>query len=519
MGRQRVRDQQAGFAGGMNAVSDPAFLRPDQARQLANFRLSTFGAALKRLGTQNVAAAAITTFDTQNSAYGGVYWPLQGKVYATAAATGSTTMHLYSTTYGSFPRTWTDVGALPQFRPVLFTDVSNEIMYYAGDNNTAVYKFDGSSIAALGGGTPMVKGLCVYNDRLWGWSGAGASAAPGNFLYYSNLSSAVGSTGGDSIGDTAAGGGYIVVRTFGYSDIAACAPVNGTLLIWHARGISVLTGWGQDDVQVQPQALNATIGMGNATADGVCVANQLSTGDLAYFITDTGMYVTNGGYVKPLATPDKPDPTAALIAAGTTNPSKFIVRFNRQFNEVWVGIVGIGIYIYNAILESWSGPFTGTYASGLRALYEVTDTAGNAKLWRTTYGGSAGAGAVVSECDRTSIYKDDVASDSTGGTAVTATLQLHRMFAGDRLYSKTYRWVNVLAQLTSGATAPVAACTTSIGGTSNHTFQNVTSVQQPYYLSPGGDGPYIDVTITDTGTTGQSLYELAEVEGNFLGQR
>ncbi len=174
--------------------------------------------------------------------------------------------------------------------------------------------------------------------------------------------------------------------------------------------------------------------------------------------------MTNGGFVKPIGTPEKPDPTANLLAARTVTPSQFIVRFNSQFNEVWVGIIGLGVYIYNVILDAWSGPFTGTYASGMRQIFEVVDTSGNPHLWRTTFSGSPGTGVFVSESDRAAVYKDDVTAAGTGGSAVTGTLQYHRMFGGDRLHAKTFRWVNILATLVSGGAAPTAVCMTQVGG-------------------------------------------------------
>lgn len=528
MGRQEVRDQQAGFGSGLNTVTEPAFVRPDQAVQMANFRLSTYGAALKRLGTQITANTAFSTNDTTNGVAGGIYWPSKDTIYIIAGAVASSALTLWKTTYPvPFVATWTAVGALPQYRPVVFTDGTNEVTYWAGDTATHVYKFDGTTISALGSTTAKVAGLCVYNDRLWGWNGG---TGLGNALYYSDLSATVGGTAGDSLGDSAAGGGQIVVVTFGFSTIVACGAVNGTLLICHQRGISVLTGWGQSDTAVQPQALNGEVGMGTATASGFCIANESSTGDVAYFVTDLGIYRSNGATVEPLGTPDKPDPTKPLLLAGTVNPSAFILAFNRQYNEVWVQIAGVGVYVYNVILEAWSGPFTGTYASGTRALFEVLEGQGNApvgtpvgrsRLWRITYDvPTVGSAWNVQECDRAGTYKDDVsAGTATGGTPVAATLQFHRMFAGDRLMSKSFRWVDVLATLTAGATPPTAVCTSPVSGATTVTFSGLTSAEQPYYLQPGRCGPYMDVTITDSGSTGTSQYTLADVRGNFLGQR
>ena len=81
MGRQPVQDLQGGFAGGINQTSDPAFLRPDQTRQAVNYRLSSFGAALKRLGTVITSTSTITTSDTTSNAIGGIYWPKQAYAY------------------------------------------------------------------------------------------------------------------------------------------------------------------------------------------------------------------------------------------------------------------------------------------------------------------------------------------------------------------------------------------------------------------------------------------------------
>lgn len=520
MTKQRVSDQQAGFAGGLNITSDPAFLRPDQSRQMANFRLSAYGAALKRLGTALTQAAALTTFNSTGGVYGGIYG--LGSAYVFAAATNSTAIHVYnaSSTIIGGPVSWTDMVAIPQWRPVLFNDGTNDVFYVAGSTGVKVQKYGGAStVTALGAGTSASTALCIYNDRLWGFDGTN--------LYYSNLSSATASTGGDSLGDTGAGGGTIKVRTFSANAIRAIAAVNGSLLIFHGRGISVLTGWGQDDVEVQPQALNAQIGMGEAQPEGLVVANIASEGDVAYFITDAGVYATNGGYVRPLGTPDKPDPVAAILRGSTLEARRIQLAFNRQFNEIWV-YTTMGIYVYNVILAAWSGPYTGTYTYPVstwpspQAFFEVTDSQGTSHLWHVAYSTSPVLGTFVEQCDTPAAFRDRVVDPqgaNTGGTAVTATLQLHRMFCGDRVYAKTFRWLNLLATLRSGATAPTVDYTANVNGSGTLTLSNLTSVEQQYYLSPGGTGVYLDATINDANTTTTSQYALATVEGFFLGQR
>lgn len=538
MGQQQITDTQAGFLGGLNITSDPAFLRPDQARQLKELRLTTYGAALKRLGTVLTSAAPITTMDATNNAVGGIYWPLQAQAYVFAAGTNTTAMHVYRSAYAlSAPTTWSDLGAIPQWRPVIFNDGTNESMYVAGDNTKPVQKIhsDGVTISPLGTATSNVSGLVVYNDRLWGWSA--------NQLYYSNLSSAVGSTGGDSLGDVANGGGSIVIRTFGVVNIACCKVVNGILEIHHTIGISTLTGWGQDDIAVAPQPLNSVLGPGWGTiqggtdvADSVVVVNEDSSGDIAYFVTTLGVFSSNGSSIKPLGTPDKPDPIAALILAGTIVMDELSITFNRRSNEVWVFVRTPiqGLYVYNVILESWSGPFAGNYASNRGpAFFNMLDSLGNAWLWRVD---TTGGNTNVIESDSllgsafTPVYKDTVTPNGTttgsGGVAITSVLQMRRCFgqevfgvASSRMFSKSWRWINLLATFTSGATPPVIASSTQLGGTNTQTLSAISSIEQNYYISPGGVGPYVDVTITDAGASGVSQYAMATVQGNVLGQR
>ncbi len=522
MGRTKLTDQQAGFAGGVNTVSDPAFLRPDQARNLENFRLTSFGAAFKRLGTALTTNDAITTFDTTNSVYGGIYWASQDKIYATGAATNSTSMQLWQTVYPEIwtGATWTSLGGVLQYRPVIFTDGSDpEVMYLAGDNTHKVNKVTaGGSISSLTTSTAQVIGLVVFNDRMWGWN----TTNQPNALVYSQLSTIVGTTGGDSLGLVSAGGGTIIVTTFGMAAIRACVVIGSSLIILHQRGISRLTGYGQDDITVVPQALTSDVGMGNGNLSGVCVV-----ANVAYFVTDRGIYYATESTVHALSTPDKPDPTQALLTSGQVLPSQFILQYNRQYSELWVSITGVGVYVYNTVLQSWSGPFTGTYASGTRAIFEVINsTDGSSHLWRSTYNGTHIPGFFVSECDRANFPKDDSTTGGDPAYTVTAPLQMHRMYFGDRGKSKTYRWVNILAQVTqtSGPT-PVVVCTTQEARnlppnvSTTHAFENPIGVQTDYYFSPGGYGPFIDVSIIDEGVGPPNEYALATLEAYFLGQR
>lgn len=53
--RERISDQQPRMDGGLNDVSDDAALLPTQLRRAINVRLTEYGAAVKRGGTQRTS--------------------------------------------------------------------------------------------------------------------------------------------------------------------------------------------------------------------------------------------------------------------------------------------------------------------------------------------------------------------------------------------------------------------------------------------------------------------------------
>jgi hypothetical protein len=214
--------------------------------------------------------------------------------YTMAVCNGS----LFTTTYGAFPLTWSNKGgsftttAVPDF--AAFRDASANVVYIA--TGGALQKWDGTTRTSIANAVHAA-GICVYHDRLWGWGVSGSLDS----VFYSNLSDATSSTGGDSLGYATESGGQIIIRTFGQQDIVACAPINTSLLIWHKRGISRITGYGQSDITVTPDAVTADVGL--VGKDAVTVYDNL-----AYFVSERGVYAANESSVMPLGTPEKPDP-------------------------------------------------------------------------------------------------------------------------------------------------------------------------------------------------------------------
>lgn len=496
MTRVKVADLQGGYAGGLNTTSDPNFLRPDQARQMTNYRHNAYGAAARRLGTRKACSSALGTGSSGNPV---LWWPSKASVLVQSGGTP----HLYT---AARPAAWTatnalsftDQGAAATNFYTIFTDGTNEVVYLTAASGT-FQKWDNAALSGAIAGATVCNGTVVYNQRLWGW----ASAAALNSIFYSAVQN------GDTLGNTGSSGGQIIVRTFGASTIVRCVVVGSSLMIFHQQGISRLTGFGQSDITVSPQAVSPDVGALNTFAVAVY-------DNIAWVATRRGLYRVTEGSVTPVSTPDRPDPTIAAIAASTLSGST-VVFFNSVTNEVWVDIPNTGVYIYHTILGAWSGPFTasvGPYASGEVPQWAAVPDA-NFQFQVVTGGQTDGFPYV---CDDPNYYKDAVAAAGTGGSAYTGTLQPHRVYGGSRSVAKSWRWANVVATLTTGGVAPVVTTSTELGSANAQTLSNLVSVTAPYYVQGAGAGPWLDTVITSAATTAE-LWETVDYEAYVLGQR
>lgn len=508
-GRARVAEAQEGFVGGLNTVSDPASVAPNQATQLTNCRLTTYGAAIRRGGTQKMSAS---TANGSSAVTGMQWWDSQLKFVAVVGT------NLY-TAGPTVPVTWTNVASAAG---LMLSDPSMRTFYgasaidtmYIADGDAAGLKSYNSSATFTNGisGTPTVNGIEVYNQRLWGWFWGNSVGS--NSLYYSNLAFAAGSIGGDSLGVAASGGGLIRVVTFGASGIIVCRAIGASLMIFHIRGVSRLTGFGQSDLSVQPQAVTPDFAI--VGRDAIAVHDNLG-----YAVSMNGLFVVSEGAITPVGTPERPDPLpAALLQASGNSTQSTTVVYDVLKNEVRIGIVGVGVYIYHVILGAWSGPFTGSvYVTGTARQYIFP---GNQLNNMPAYVIQVDASGWAYKTD-VATYKDAIAADGTGGSAYSMVVQPHRMYGigetgGRDSRDESWRWITVTANLTTGGTAPSLASTTTLGSTNNQTFSTPTTGEKNYYLQGAGVGNWIDVVITDSAAASSS-YSRVEVEGFALGRR
>lgn len=510
-GRQRVTDQQPRMDGGLNNVSDETALLPNQMRRATNLRLTDFGAATKRGGTRRTSTAALAAASVLN----GYTWQKDNGTNQILAVCNGV---LRTTTYGTFPWTWaTQSGALSTSVPPSFVEFrdagGNEVVYIA--DGGLLNKWNGTTLSTDLTGTLAVKEIVVYNQRLWG---CGNTTYP-NSIFYSSLNN------GDDLGNATppAGGGQIIVRTFGDEAIIGLAPINTSLLIFHNRGISRLTGYGQDDINVAPAAVSSDVGIiaGNAI---------VAVNNVAYFISERGLYRCNEVEVAPVGTPQTPDPILPIIQQLTAAQFDSIrMILNRATKELWITLPGSGCYVYHTLLNAWSGPWDEGYSSpDATCLFEALNTAGLPVILK---GDTSGW---VTLCDAPGIFLDNVAANGTGGTRYAMTLQLHRLYCGDDSLAKALRWGYLTAQLKgselcrvdwqtgeSSGSFSLPPSTDQTWGAAGTTWGTGTwggAGSQNYRIPMYGTGYYIDVSIVDSGDAAP-VFSRFQLETFALGRR
>jgi len=487
MARDVITDSQSSMSGGLNTVSDDSALQPNQLRRTENARLTDVGAITKRGGTQRLSTAAIAAYPVAN----GFTW---NKADGTSQIMAVVNGVLNTTTFGALPMAWTaQSGALststqPTFAQ--FRDASADVVYIS--DGGLLNKWNGTTLTTDISGTVNTSISVVHNQRLWG---AGNATFP-NSIFYSALNN------GDSLGNGSSSGGQIIVRTFGNEGIIGLVSLATSLLIFHRRGVSRLTGYGQDDITVAPAGIASDVGL-------IAPKSIVPVGSVAYFISERGMYRCNESEVAPVATVDTPDPLLPIIRTlSATDFGKIRAGINRATRELWITIPGIGCYQYHTLLQAWSGPWnTGWVSPDTTALFEASDTSGLPIMLR------GDASGWVSRCDAPSINQDNVSANGTGGTTYTMVAQLRRMYCGDGSLAKAFRFGYITAKLNGSADCTVgwstgqyansiALPTSTFGQWGTGTWNSATfwggASSQNYRVQMGGTGYYADMSIIDT---------------------
>lgn len=507
-GRQSVRDLQGAFSGGLNTVSADDALASNQFRRGDNGRLTQFGAFTKRGGTQRTSAA-IAAFPVLN---GTSWFQPAGTVVPMVVVNGG----LYTTAYGAFPLTWTNrAGALsttvtPSFAE--FLQLAGTDSVYIADGGL-LNRYTGTTLTVNIASTPSCNCITVHNQRLYG---CGDASYPDS-IFYSALND------GDSLGIGASSGGQIVVRTFGRQNVTAVGSLGTSLMIFHTKGVSRLTGYGQSDITVTPAGISGDLGT-SAPFSLVRVDNVM------YFVSDRGLCRATEADVQPVSTPEQPDPLSVILPLmSSANIATIKAVLNRATQEIWIMVPGYGVYVYHTILKAWAGPWPDGYESPeVGCLFEAVNSSGYPIIL------AGDASGFVRQCDMPNIVLDNVAAAGTGGTSYTMALQARRFFAQDPMIAKAWRYAYVLGSLGGSAATTVNYTTDSASGAialpansgaswnGSGTVWNAgtwnASGQYPYRVPISGNGYAVDITVTDSESAIPVINQIG-VSGYLLGRR
>lgn len=510
--RQKVEERQLSFDGGLNTVSDLSALGPNQFRRSLNARIAEYGGITKRNGS------VIKTDVNVGEIVDGLF--LWNKDDATSETLAVSDGHLFTNPDiedGEYP--WDDEGAISSSGDASpgsvfqkFRNSSGDIVYIAAGG--FLNSWDGATLDASVTSVDVTT-IRVHNQRLWG---AGDPDFP-NTLFYSGLND------GDTIADTGGGGGEIIVRTFGSSRIVGLASVGTSLLIFHERGISRVTGFGQDDTTVEPQAITADTGL-------IAPNSIVEVDGGVFFVSDRGVYFATEGGVRRIGTADRPDPIQPLLSSDAYTEAYdtgLSIRgcFRRATNEIIFLVPGYGAFVYNLVLSAWVGPWTGEW---LDVTCLTTGSPEQTTLERLITGFSNGA------CR----YSDDQRSRRDGadlsvigsGEPIEWLVGFRRFFLGDESTVKAYRHGYLTALLPSSSTLEVSWRTDnreysySLAAPTGATWGRFVwgfftwgrAGSKNFRIPMGGNGYFVDVTIACV-DDGKPLVSRLMVEGFNLGRR
>lgn len=319
------------------------------------------------------------------------------------------------------------------------------------------------------------------------------------------------------------------MRTFGQQNVTAIKALGTSLLIFHKGGVSRLTGFGQDDTVAVPAGVTGEVG---TTAPGSVVR----VGNIIYYVNVRGLFVATAEGVMPVSTPEKPDPLSNVLPSLTETQLAGVTSvFYKGTRELLVHVPGVGTYVFHTLLQSWSGPWTGTYLSTGRQVFAEVGTASDVPV--LLKGNTDG---FIELLDAVGVFTDSATAAGVAGSAYALAVTCRRQFAGDFASAKSYRWGYVLADL-QGSTDSILSWQTDQSGGSSALSQTartymlledgdslvtelgsgviVSSSTQSLRVPVWGTGYYIDLSLQDTSTNTTPVFSRIEVTGFSLGRR
>ncbi len=510
-GRPMISDEQSAFAGGVNVDAEPQHLAATEFRRALNARLLLMGAVQKRGGTQRIHGTVLP-----GAVRGGSLFALNaGSALTLLVANGT----LYRLTYGALPITPTAyAGALSATVPPSFAklrDGVGEKMYIA--DGGLLNKCDAAVLTVDIAGSSQCRKIVAFNRRLLGISGTD------NILHASALDN------GDSLGNSGAGGGQFAISTFGSMEMKTLLVLGPTLCMIHRAGVSLFTGWDQDDFRIGSGAYGLSTETGT-----IADRSALSTETFGAFLSENGFYGVDGNGLRPIG----PRVETLLRGLDQSTWDQVVAVHQKAYYEFWWSLPGLGTLVYNYRLDRWAGPFEGLFLTQFPTALIATVDEANRPI--VLFGGPDGW---VRRTDAPGIKLDDVRADGTLGDRFPLAVQLRRLYGKSPISIK--RWydaflhadfggsdrVSVLCETDSGSEI-IPVTNTSAGGRWDQDAAEWDALSlggdPPFYwgnldtarfrVPLAGIGPYTDLTIIDDGET-QGTIARVDVRAHHLGVR
>lgn len=488
MPKKRWYDGQSDWSGGANSVDDSRQIGPTQFVTGSNLLIDAQGGLFKRKGFQRIASSF-----PSGTCVGCTAWVRENgttEFVACYASAGTTTVYQSPST--TIPMTLTNVGTFTaadsEITFARLTDGAGNPALYMADVNNEIFAVNEyykwvpatSTVTTI---TPVVtirpSMLLVHNQRLFAVA-IGAAGGRADRLYWSGLNN------GDTLGDTANGGGNARIETAGGA-IVDMMSVGASLIILHSNGISRFTGWSSDDIAVSTQTVTSGSGIGFSKWRA-CI----SLGNVGYALADNGYVyrIDEAGNFEPV---NLHHPLNVAIA----NPGYYIGVFNDRVRSTLTWVRGVGgnigssvptAYNFNYHTGGWtttnlssglgSSETLGGLSNGVRFLGEpLMYLHAASKIWQ--YGNQ---------------NKDDLLSDGTGGTAVTVLLQTRKFMSKSKILGiKALRFLYLEYRDAFPASPTVqvnaSAALSQKAGASDTTIA--------YHVSDSGPSNGFQVTLTD----------------------
>lgn len=510
-------DSQEGFAGGYNANGAKNPVDPSQFSAMTNVRLVREHEMAKRpgmkqalsYGTNQPTAISPWRKDSGSSDYQIVICDTSPaiKVATYSPVTGLLTVS--STTTPAVSRVGDSSAAFVH-------SATDEL--YLSDVGDKVYAL--VQATKLGSGTPdNIRSLWVYNQRLFGCT------ATNQTLYWSALND------GNTLGDTANGGGSATIRTFGGGVLRGGFALGGMNVLVADTALSVFRGRTFDDIQIAAGAEGLSPAVGAISpAEG---ESWKVIDEVGYIVSTRGLFtLTEASGLTPYIQPGLTDPIAELILSSKYASGRGIAD-NPRRNEIWFGmdastISGTAssyIFIYSKILRRFTGQIT--FPSGAPQLLHLA-TGGNQDLLsvypQIFVALSNGSNYYIAACD----FADpslEVFQDLS--VNYTSSVGCRRFFTENQRETKAWDKAFVLmgsgglgSQSAGASTGATLSATMPIGGAISPATALTAGLVAQVPLS--GSGAYMDATITDGGlsSTGWSVasVEVTAADNGLVGQ-